>query len=330
MIMHFASPYYLWLLTLLVPMIGYYVWRTLQGGAAIRISSVAGVVRAPKTVRYYLRHLPFALRAAAFALLVVALARPQDVEQNVRTNTEGIDIMLAIDVSGSMLARDFKPDRITAAKEVAGSFIAHRYGDRIGLVAFAGEAFTQSPLTTDQSTLQTLLARIRSGLIEDGTAIGNGLATAINRLRESDAKSKVIILLTDGENNAGQIAPATAAEIARAQGIRVYTIGVGTRGKAPYPYLDMFGNITYQMADVKIDEETLRQIARTTGGEYFRATDKSKLEAIYEQINRLEKSKVEISEFTVYHEQYLGWALAGLLLLLAEFLLSNLALKKLP
>ena len=163
--MHFASPYYLWLLTLLVPMIGYYVWRTLQGGASIQISSVAGVVRAPRTVRYYLRHLPFALRAAAFALLVVALARPQDVEQNVRTNTEGIDIMLAIDVSGSMLARDFKPDRITAAKEVAGSFIADRYGDRIGLVAFAGEAFTQSPLTTDQSTLQTLLARIRSGLI---------------------------------------------------------------------------------------------------------------------------------------------------------------------
>lgn len=329
--MQFASPHYLWLLTLLAPMTAYYVWRTMQGGAAIRISTVAGVLHAPKTVRHYLRHLPFALRAAAFALLVVALARPQDIEQNVRTNTEGIDIVLAIDVSASMLARDFRPDRITAAKEVAGSFVADRYGDRIGLVVFAAEAFTQSPLTTDQSTLQTLLARIRSGLIDDsGTAIGNGLATAINRLRESDAKSKVIILLTDGENNAGQIAPATAAEIARAQGIRVYTIGVGTRGKAPYPYLDMFGNITYQMADVKIDEETLRQIARTTGGEYFRATDKSKLEAIYEQINRLEKSKVEISEFTVYHEQYLGWALAGLLLLLAEFLLSNLALKKLP
>ena len=168
--MHFASPYYLWLLVLLVPMIGYYVWRTLQGGAAIQISSVRGVANAPRTVRYYLRHLPFVLRAAAFALLVVALARPQDIEQNVSTNTEGIDIMLTIDVSGSMLARDFKPDRITAAKEVAGSFIADRYGDRIGLVAFAGEAFTQSPLTTDQSTLQTLLSRIRSGLIEDGTA----------------------------------------------------------------------------------------------------------------------------------------------------------------
>ena len=304
--MHFASPYYLWLLTLLVPMIGYYVWRTLQGGASIQISSVAGVVRAPRTVRYYLRHLPFALRAAAFALLVVALARPQDVEQNVRTNTEGIDIMLAIDVSGSMLARDFKPDRITAAKEVAGSFIADRYGDRIGLVAFAGEAFTQSPLTTDQSTLQTLLARIRSGLIEDGTAIGNGLATAINRLRESDAKSKVIILLTDGVNNQGQIAPMTAAEIAKAQGIRVYTIGVGTEGMAPYPAIDM------------------------TGGRYFRATDKEKLKAVYDEINQLEKSKIEVMKHISYHELFLTWALAALGLLFAEFLLSNLVLKRIP
>ena len=330
MIMHFASPYYLWLLTLLVPMIGYYVWRTLQGGAAIRISSVAGVVRAPKTVRYYLRHLPFALRAAAFALLVVALARPQDVEQNVRTNTEGIDIMLAIDVSGSMLARDFKPDRITAAKEVAGSFIADRYGDRIGLVAFAGEAFTQSPLTTDQSTLQTLLARIRSGLIEDGTAIGNGLATAINRLRESEAKSKVIILLTDGVNHRGEIAPLTAAEIAKAQGIRVYTIGVGTEGMAPYPAIDMFGNITFVNQKVEIDEKTLTAISDMTGGKYFRATDKAKLKAIYDEINQLEKSKVEVTEHVSYHELYLAWVLAALGLLLAEFLLANLVLKRIP
>ena len=328
--MHFASPYYLWLLTLLVPMIGYYVWRTLQGGASIQISSVAGVVRAPRTVRYYLRHLPFALRAAAFALLVVALARPQDVEQNVRTNTEGIDIMLAIDVSGSMLARDFKPDRITAAKEVAGSFIADRYGDRIGLVAFAGEAFTQSPLTTDQSTLQTLLARIRSGLIEDGTAIGNGLATAINRLRESDAKSKVIILLTDGVNNQGQIAPMTAAEIAKAQGIRVYTIGVGTEGMAPYPAIDMFGNLTFVNQKVEIDEKVLKAISDMTGGRYFRATDKEKLKAVDDESNQLEKSKSEVMEHISYHELFLTWALAALGLLFAEFLLSNLVLKRIP
>ena len=328
--MHFASPYYLWLLVLLVPMAGYYVWRTLQGGAAIQISSVRGVANAPRTVRYYLRHLPFVLRAAAFALLVVALARPQDIEQNVSTNTEGIDIMLTIDVSGSMLARDFKPDRITAAKEVAGSFIADRYGDRIGLVAFAGEAFTQSPLTTDQSTLQTLLSRIRSGLIEDGTAIGNGLATAINRLRESDAKSKVVILLTDGVNNRGEITPMTAAEIAWAQNIRVYTIGVGTEGMAPYPAVDMFGNITYVKQKVEIDEKTLTAMADMTGGKYFRATDNAKLKAIYDEINQLEKSRVEVLEHISYHELFLVWVLAALGVLLAEFLLSNLVLKRIP
>ena len=328
--MHFASPYYLWLLSALVPMIAYYVWRTLQGGASIQISSVEGVVRAPKTIRYWLRHLPFVLRLAALALLIVALARPQDVERLSRTNTEGIDIMLAIDVSGSMLARDFRPDRITAAKEVAGSFIADRYGDRIGLVAFAGEAFTQSPLTTDQGTLQTLLARIRSGLIEDGTAIGNGLATAINRLRESNAKSKVIILLTDGENNRGEIAPLTAAEIARDQGIRVYTIGVGTRGTAPYPTVDFFGNPTVVQAKVQIDEKILGEIADLTGGRYFRATDNAKLQSIYDEINQLEKSKVEISQYTTYTEEYLRWAAAALALLLVEFLLRTLWLKSLP
>ncbi len=328
--MHFASPYYLWLLALIVPMIAYYVWRVRQGGAAIQISTVEGVLRAPKSMRYYLRHVPFVLRTAAYALLVVALARPQGIEQNVRTSTEGIDIMLSIDVSGSMLARDFKPDRITAAKEVAASFISDRVGDRLGLVVFAGEAFTQSPLTTDQSTLQTLLARIRSGLIEDGTAIGNGLATAINRLRESEAKSKVIILLTDGINNRGEIAPMTAAEIARAQGIRVYTIGVGSRGTAPYPAVDMFGNMTFINQKVEIDEKALTEIARLTGGRYFRATDKEKLQAIYDEINQLEKSRVEVTERITYHELFLGWVLAALALLTAELLLSNLVLKRIP
>ncbi len=330
--MHFASPYWLGLLLLLIPMVGYYVWRTLKGGAAIRISSVDGVAQAPRSVRYYLRHLPFVCRAAAFALLVVALARPQDEEELSHTNTEGIDIMMALDVSGSMLARDFTPDRITAAKEVAGSFIADRYGDRIGIVAFAGEAFTQSPLTTDQSTLQTLLSRIRSGLIEDGTAIGNGLATAINRLRESEAKSKVIILLTDGVNNRGEIAPLTAAEIAKAQGIKVYTIGVGTIGMAPYPTVDIYGNPTGEtmMAKVEIDEETLREIAAKTGGEYFRATDKTKLKAIYDKINRMEKSKVEVTQHMIYHERFLEWLLSGLALLVVEFLLSTLVLKRIP
>lgn len=328
--MRFANPYLLWLLALLVPMTAYYIYRTLQGGAAIRISTIEGVRHAPRTVRYRLRHMPFVLRAAAFALAVMALARPQGVEEQSRTDAEGIDIMMAVDVSGSMLARDFKPDRITAAKEVAGSFIADRFGDRIGLVAFAGEAFTQSPLTTDQGTLQTMLGRIRSGVIEDGTAIGNGLATAINRLRESDAKSKVIILLTDGVNNRGEMAPLMAADIAADMGIKVYTIGVGTRGKAPYPVVDMFGNMSFQPMDVEIDEPTLESIAERTGGKYFRATDKEKLQAIYDEINTLEKSKVEITDFTVYHEEFLPWLLAAMALLLLEFVFSNVILKRIP
>ena len=328
--MTFHNPHLLWLLTLLLPAAGYYLYRLRKVGAALRISSVAGVLKAPRTVRYYLRHAPFVLRMAALATLVVALARPQSAEQNTRTNTDGIDIMLALDVSGSMLARDFRPDRLEAAKEVAGSFISDRYGDRIGLVVFAGEAFTQSPLTADQSTLLTLLGRVRSGLIEDGTAIGNGLATAINRLRESNAKSKVIILLTDGENNRGEIAPLTAAEIARDQGIRVYTIGVGTRGTAPYPTVDFFGNPTVVQAKVQIDEKILGEIADLTGGRYFRATDNAKLQSIYDEINQLEKSKVEISQYTTYTEEYLRWAAAALALLLVEFLLRTLWLKSLP
>ncbi|MFG6341670.1 MAG: VWA domain-containing protein [Alistipes sp.] len=328
--MDFASGYYLWLLGILPVLVAYYVWRQLKGGASLRISSVSGVADAPKTVRYWLRHVPFALRIIVLALLIVALARPQGVEENARTNTEGIDIVLAIDVSGSMLARDFKPDRITAAKEVAGDFIADRTGDRLGLVVFAGEAFTQSPLTTDQGTLQTLLGRIRSGLIEDGTAIGNGLATAINRLRESEAKSKVIILLTDGVNNRGEIAPLTAAEIAKAQGIRVYTIGVGTQGMAPYPAVDMFGNRTFVQQQVEIDEKTLREMAAHTGGSYFRATDKAKLKAIYDEINRLEKSKIEVLSHITRHEHYLNWVLAALALLAVEFLLSRFVLNRIP
>ena len=311
-------------------MIAYYVWRTLQGGAAIRISSVEGVKKAPRTLRYWLRHTPFVLRCAAFVLLVVALARPQTVEEQSRTNAEGIDIMLSMDISGSMLARDFTPDRLSVAKEVAAEFIADRYGDRIGLAVFAGEAFTQSPLTTDKGTLQTMLARVRSGVIEDGTAIGNGLATAINRLRESEAKSKVIILLTDGVNNRGEIAPLMAADIAADMGIKVYIIGVGTIGKAPYPAIDMFGNMTYQMAEVEIDETTLEEIASRTGGKYFRATDAEKLKAIYDEINELEKSKVEIFDTILYHEKFLLYLVAAIVLLLVEFVFANLILKRIP
>ena len=328
--MQFASPYFLWLLAVIPLVVVYYVWRTRQGGASIQVSTIDGVAEAPRTVRYYLRHLPFALRCAAVALLIVALARPQSVDEGSTSNTEGIDIVLAIDISTSMLAQDLQPDRIQAAKQVAGNFITDRPGDRIGLVAFAGEAFTQSPLTTDQGTLQTLLGRLRSGVVEDGTAIGNGLATAINRLRESNAKSKVIILLTDGVNNQGQIAPMTAAEIAKAQGIRVYTIGVGTEGMAPYPAIDMFGNLTFVNQKVEIDEKVLKAISDMTGGRYFRATDNAKLQSIYDEINQLEKSKIEVMEHISYHELFLTWALAALGLLFAEFLLSNLVLKRIP
>ena len=328
--MKFANPYLLWLLALLVPMVAYYIYRTLQGGAAIRISTVAGARNAPRTLRYWLRHVPFILRGMAVALIIVALARPQDVEEQSRTNAEGIDIMLAIDISSSMLARDFEPDRLTSAKEVAAEFVADRYGDRIGLALFAGESFTQSPLTTDKGTLQTLLMRLRSGIIEDGTAIGNGLATAFNRLRESEAKSKVIILLTDGVNNRGEIAPLMAANIAADMGIKVYTIGVGTRGKAPYPAVDMFGNMVFQMMDVEIDEQTLEQIAKTTGGRYFRATDHDKLKSIYDEINSLEKSKVEITDLTIYHERFLPLLLLAIGLLVAEFLLEKVVLKRIP
>ncbi len=329
--MHFASPYILYLLLLLLPMIAYYIYQLRRGGATLAISSVDGFRRAPRTFRYYLRHLPFVLRCVAFAMMVVALARPQSVTQSRNINSEGIDIVMSIDISSSMLARDFKPDRITAAKQVAGSFINDRYGDRIGLVAFAGEAFTLSPLTTDQGSLQTLLAQLRSGIIEDGTAIGNGLATALNRMRESSAKSKVIILLTDGVNNRGEISPQTAAQIAKEMGVKVYTIGVGTEGVAPYPRVDPYGRIVdYVDVQVEIDEAVLRDIAATTGGEYFRATDNDKLKAIYDQINTLEKSEVEIAERTLYHEEFLFWVVAALLLLFAEFVLKFLILKRLP
>ena len=325
--MTFHNPHILWLLLSLVPMIGCYVWQTLRGGAAIRISTTGGVDRAPKTVRYYLRHLPFALRAAAMAAIVVALARPQDAERYSRTSTEGIDIMLALDVSGSMLARDFRPDRITAAKEVAGSFIADRYGDRIGLVAFAGEAYTQSPLTTDQGTLQTLLGRIRSGIIEDGTAIGNGLATAINRLRESDAKSKVVILLTDGVNNRGEIAPLTAAEIAKAQGIRVYTIGVGTNGKMQIA--DPYGFSTTTL-ETKIDEPLLQNMAKLTGGKYFRAKDERMLKQVFEEIDSLEKSSIDVNSITLTQEEFMPWIWLAFGALALSLLLRYTVIRRIP
>ncbi len=322
----------LWLLLLLVLAVAYYIlYIYRRGTASIKISTTQTLRGAPRTFRYYLRHLPALLRVGAIALLIVALARPQSSEEGSEITSEGIDIIMAMDISSSMLARDFEPDRITAAKQVASSFVADRYGDRIGIVVFAGESYTQSPLTTDQATIQTLLGRVRSGVIDDGTAIGDGLATAINRLRESEAKSKVVILLTDGVNNRGSIAPLLAAEIAKEQGIKVYTIGVGKNGNAPYPRVDMYGNVVdYVQVKVEIDEQTLREISRTTGGEYFRATDENSLQSIYDQINQLERSKVEIYEYTTYNEEYLIWVVAAFVLLMAEFVTRTLIIRRLP
>lgn len=329
-ITQFANPDLLWLLVLLIPVAALYIYRTVRGGSAITVSSTRPLEHAPKGLRYWLRHLPFVMKMCAAALLIVAMARPQNSEKGSRATTEGIDIMLAIDVSGSMLARDFTPNRIVAAKDVAGRFIADRPNDRMGLVVFAGESFTQSPLTTDKATLQTLLGQIQTGMIEDGTAIGNGLATAVNRLKESTAKSKVIILLTDGVNNSGQIAPVTAAEIAQSYGIRIYTIGVGTHGTAPYPAYDMWGQIHYVPSKVEIDEQILTDIANSTGGEYFRATDNKTLEDVYDRINDLETTKIETSEYTRNTELCVPFMLIGLALLVAEFLLRALWLRRIP
>jgi Ca-activated chloride channel family protein len=329
--MEFASPKILWFLLLLIPFVGYYIYRTRQGGAAVVVSTTDTVKRAPRTFRYYLRHVPFVLRCAAISLIIVAIARPQSAEHYTNTTTEGIDIVMAVDVSTSMLAKDFIPDRLSVAKEVASEFIGDRTGDRIGIVVFAGESFTQSPLTTDQSTLQTMLGRITSGVIEDGTAIGNGLATSINRLRESDSKSKVVILLTDGVNNRGEISPLTAAKIAKDMGIKVYTIGIGRHGTAPYPVFDERGReVDVVNMKVEIDEKILRDIATQTGGEYFRATDKKTLEAIYEQINTLEKSRVEVENRTTLHEEFLIFVLWALAALLLEFIINRVVLNRIP
>ena len=329
--MEFAYPYILWLLVLVPLLIAYYVWRSMQGGASIIISSTDSLRTAPRTLRYYLRHLPMVLRMAVLSLIIVASARPQSVETEVKTTTEGVDIVMAVDISTSMLARDFTPDRLTAAKEVATQFVANRTGDRIGLVVFAGEAFAQSPLTTDQASVQTLLARLRSGVVDDGTAIGNGLATAVNRLRESDSKSKIIILLTDGVNNSGHITPVTVADIANEMDIKVYTIGVGRNGKAPYPILDEQGRVVDVVeVEVEIDEEILKTIADKTGGKYFRATDKESLEKVYEEINSMEKSKVEVFEYMHVHEEFLIYVLWAVALLLLEFVVKYLILKRIP
>ncbi|MCB2196186.1 MAG: VWA domain-containing protein [Bacteroidetes bacterium] len=327
--MTFANPNLLYLLLLIVPVVVWYVLKFKKTHASIQVSTIKGIGKDHITYKHILRHVVFGFKVIAIALIIIAIARPQSTLSWKNQESEGIDIVLALDVSSSMLARDFEPDRLEAAKDLAIQFIAGRRNDRIGLVVFSGESFTQCPLTTDHSVLINLFRDIKSGMIEDGTAIGMGLATSVNRLKDSDAKSKVVILLTDGVNNQGAIAPATAAELAQTFGIRVYTIGVGTQGTAPYPFQTPFGT-QLRNVPVEIDEETLQQIADDTGGEYFRATDNEKLRQIYEQIDQLEKSKIEVKEFSQKDEEFFIFVLIAGLLLLTDIILRNTLLRQIP
>ena len=325
----FANPAFLWLL-LFLPAIGYYLWsRRRKMTVVLQFSSLQIFSKIPRTVRERIRHIPIGLRVAAIALFIIALARPQSVSDRQNISTEGIDIVLELDLSGSMLAEDFNPNRIEAAKQVASEFIVGRINDRIGLVVFSAESFTQCPLTTDYPVLKNLLRDVKNGMIADGTAIGLAIANGVNRLKDSKEKSKVMILLTDGVNNRGEIDPITAARIAATYGIRIYTVGVGAQGEAPYPVQTPFG-IRRQMIPVDLDEKVLTQVADMTGGKYYRATDNRKLKAIYKEIDQLERTKIEVMAYKRYSELYGGWLIAGLLALVLEIGLTSTVLRKNP
>lgn len=328
--MFFEYPHLLWLLVIPALLIVHYIYLELCGRRPhLRVSDIRYWKAGGKSVLSYLRHAPMLLRTVALSMIIIAIARPRSSSKMDKIDTEGIDIVLAMDVSTSMLARDFTPDRISAAKDIAIEFISQRPSDRIGIVVFAGESYTQCPLTTDRATLINLMKEIQTGLIEDGTAIGNGLATAVARMQGSDAKSRVVILLTDGVNNRGEITPQTAADIAKTYGIRVYTIGVGANGTAPYPVITPWG-VQMQDVEVEIDEDLLKGIAVTTGGRYFRATDNTKLSEIYSEINKMEKARTTIDSFPVYKELFMDFALVALICLLLEVVFNAFILKRLP
>ena len=324
----FASPWVLWLVLLLPLTIWWYVTRSNSSQAGLKVSSLKSF-QGISSWKNLFRHAPFLCRLLAMALIIVAMARPQTKNEEQRAEGEGVDIILCIDVSGSMTAQDFTPNRMEAAKAVAVNFVANRLTDRIGIVIFSGESFTQCPLTTDKAVLTSAIENIRNGLLEDGTAIGDGLSTSVDRLRSSKSKSKVVILLTDGENNGGLIGPINAKEIAKAFGIRVYTIGVGTEGYAPFPIKTDLG-VIIQQQKVTIDEKLLKEIAGETGGKYFRAKDNSGLENIYNEIDGLEKSKVEITTITRYTEKFFPYVIMALVLLLLELVLRFTVFKKFP
>ncbi|MES2829910.1 MAG: VWA domain-containing protein [Bacteroidota bacterium] len=323
--MEFANPGFLWLFLLLPITVAWYVWknRTLQGN--LKVSAISSFLRV-KSAFGSLRHYGIVLRSLALMFIIIALARPQSALSWENSTTEGIDIVIATDISGSMLSEDLKPNRLEAGKNIAMDFIKDRPDDRIGLVVFSGESFTQCPLTIDHDVLINLFKDVNNGMIDDGTAIGMGLATAVNRLKDSEAKSKVVILLTDGSNTTGSIPPMTAAEIAKKMKIRVYTVGVGTKGYAPYPVKTEAG-IQYQQVPVTIDEPTLSSIAKITGGQYFRATNNEKLKEIYQQIDNLEKAKIAVTQYHKKTERFLPFALIALALLLLEFALRNTLFK---
>ena len=328
--MFFEYPKLLWLMVLPALLVAHYIWTELSGRRPhMRVSTSVPWTLKGRSFMSVFRHMPFVLRISALALIIVAIARPRSSQDMEKVDTEGIDIILTMDVSTSMLARDFTPDRISASKDIAIEFISQRPSDRMGIVVFAGESFTQCPLTTDRATLINMMKEVQTDLIEDGTAIGNGLATAVARMKDSDAKSRVVILLTDGVNNRGEISPQMAAEIAKTYGVRVYTIGVGANGMAPYPVMTPWG-VEVQNVKVEIDEKLLSEIAESTGGRYFRATDNTKLAEIYSEINKMEKARTTIDSFPVYKELFGMYALLALIALLLEMFLKYFVIRRLP
>lgn len=328
--MFFEYPQLLWLEVIPLLLIVHYLYLEFSGRRPhFRISTIKPWMNTGIGYMNILRHIPFVLRTLALVMIILAIARPRSSDTMEKVDTEGIDIVLTMDVSTSMLARDFSPDRISAAKDIAIEFIAQRPSDRMGIVVFAGESYTQCPLTTDRATLINLMKEVNTDLIEDGTAIGNGLATAVARIKDSDAKSRVVILLTDGVNNRGEITPQMAAEIASTYGVRVYTIGVGAKGMAPYPVMTPWG-VEIQKVPVEIDEDLLSEIAKATGGRYFRATDNTKLKEIYSEINKMEKVRTTVDSFPIYKELFSTYALIALAALLLEVIFRMFIIKRLP
>lgn len=330
--MNLAHPGYLWLFLLFIPLIAWYVWSKRKANPSMRMSSISAFKGLSTSWKVYVKHFSFVLKLAALSCLIIILCRPQTYDKWSMSDTEGTDIVMAIDISASMLSRDLQPDRLEAAKKVASDFVAKRESDNIGLVIFAGEGFTLLPMTTHQATLLNTIHEISINMLDaDGTAIGDGIATAINRIKDGKAKSKSIILLTDGTNNSGVVAPLTAAEIAQKEGIRIYTIGLGTRGTAETPYAQGFGGeLLYKPMPVTIDEESLKKVAQMTGGKYFRATDNDVLTSIFNEIDKLEKTKIDVKNFTNTQDNYMPWAWALLLLVLLNLTISYTVLRRIP